>query len=94
MFPEYCKIIVTTGTCVYFALTNKRQFDHPDRNSTGIITETIPDDIVYYETIYGWGIFVNSDMIVINPQQSLFSDKRIIPVTSIEYDAHYSSQIS
>lgn len=94
MFPKYCKVISDAGRCVYFALTDKRNFKYPDRYSTDIVIETIPDDIVYYETIYGWGIFVNCNMIVINPQQSVFTGKQIVPVTTIEYDACKFKQIS
>lgn len=57
------------GQYVEFKLTDKREIRYPpkngsfsdDLNENGLITEKLKDNEVFYQTEWGWGIFVDTD---------------------------------
>lgn len=79
--PNYCKVISGEHE-IKLKLSNKREIKAYKDGE--IYSEKLRDDDVLYETIFGWGVFVDRETLFVR-QNDFYNNKRLIPISKEEY---------
>lgn len=79
--PKYCQLI-GRYRIIPFKRSNRRRFENCFNGSIYILS----DSEVFFETIYGWGIIVDTKTnTVIENSSHPYSGRQIIPISKSEY---------